>query len=602
MTDHVDLSAQLPELTSELFTQATAVIGIRGSGKTNDGVVIVEQAIRHVVPVVVIDPTGVWWGLKSSVDGKAAGLPVYVFGGQHADVPLERDAGATIARFVVERRVPIVLDLSDLSKSAQRRFVADFAETLYDLKARNREPLLLVLDEAARFVPQQLGKDAFLLRCVGAVEDIVALGRSRGLGCVLIGQRPATINKNVLTQADTLIAMRTVGTQDRKAIDEWVTEAQGDQEQRNELVQNIASLKTGEGYFWSPAIFGVFRRVRFGARTTFDSSRTPKIGEKVAAPTAFASVDLEALTAEIAASVEQAKADDPKALRARIADLERDASVVKNVTKIVEKPVIDPELARTILVDWKRDIDRLNQLIVAAGEQMRTTLDAFISSPEFEELCEKIRAITLPSWSQEKAESEPAAVLQRRSLAMGPSPVPTTRASRPAEASSEAGALGGGPMRMLGALAGYPDGRATRVQLGMLSGFTPSGGTFAKYLSQLRSADLVRGDGSMIQITAAGQRAVLDANGFKPIAISSQEIISLWRGKLTGGPRKMLDALIEVYPKGLSRADLGARTAFEPSGGTFAKYLSTLRSGDLIEVRGAIVVANAALFPSGPAR
>lgn len=287
---HVALSSELGEITPEIFTSGTAIIGIRGSGKTNDGVVLVEQAIAFGVPPAVIDPTGVWYGLKSSADGKSEGLPVYVFGGEHGDVPLDGNAGAIIARFYVEQRVPIVLDLSDLSKGKQRRFVAEFAETTYDLKARLRDPAFIVVDEVARFCPQQLAKDPDLAKCVGAIEDIVALGRSRGLGCAIIGQRPANINNNVLTQADNLIAMRTVGTPDRKALDAWVTEAQGEQEQRDEMVRHLAALPQGEGYFWSPALFGVFRRVRFAARTTFDSSRTPKVGETRVEPKVFAKV------------------------------------------------------------------------------------------------------------------------------------------------------------------------------------------------------------------------------------------------------------------------------------------------------------------------
>jgi hypothetical protein len=76
----------------------------------------------------------------------------------------------------------------------------------------------------------------------------------------------------------------------------------------------------------------------------------------------------------------------------------------------------------------------------------------------------------------------------------------------------------------------------------------------------------------------------------------------MWRAKLGGGPRKMLDALIATWPQGLTREKLGSETGFEPSGGTFAKYLSVLSSGDLIEKRGSTIVASEALFPTGAAR
>jgi len=91
MNDHVNLSADLPEVTTEIFTTASVAVGLRGSGKTECGVVLAEEAVAHGVPVVAIDPTGVWYGMRSSRDGKGPGLPFYVFGGEHADVPLEPD-------------------------------------------------------------------------------------------------------------------------------------------------------------------------------------------------------------------------------------------------------------------------------------------------------------------------------------------------------------------------------------------------------------------------------------------------------------------------------------------------------------------------------
>ncbi len=75
------------------------------------------------LPVVIVDPVGVWWGLRSSADGTAEGLPVVIFGGDHADLPLAETAGELLADLVVDERVPAVLDLSTLSKSAGRRFM-----------------------------------------------------------------------------------------------------------------------------------------------------------------------------------------------------------------------------------------------------------------------------------------------------------------------------------------------------------------------------------------------------------------------------------------------------------------------------------------------
>jgi DNA helicase HerA-like ATPase len=76
-----------------------------------------------------------------------------------------------------------------------------FLEALYRLKAREqfRTPVMLITDEADAIAPQRPmeGEE----RMLGAMEDIVRRGGQRGIGCMLITQRTAVLNKNVLTQA-----------------------------------------------------------------------------------------------------------------------------------------------------------------------------------------------------------------------------------------------------------------------------------------------------------------------------------------------------------------------------------------------------------------
>lgn len=138
---------------------------------------MVEEMVKSGLPVVVVDPIGVWWGLRSSADGAKPGLLVAIIGGEHGDVPVEPTAGHVVADVLVDSPSPVVLDLSEMRKGEARRFVTDFLEQLY---RRNREPLHVVLDEADEFAPQrpQRGSE----RLLGACEDLVRRGRARGLG------------------------------------------------------------------------------------------------------------------------------------------------------------------------------------------------------------------------------------------------------------------------------------------------------------------------------------------------------------------------------------------------------------------------------------
>jgi hypothetical protein len=127
-----------------------------------------------------------------------------VFGGRHADVPITANTAAVLARVIAREALVCVVDLSELgSSAARRRFMAAFAEALYEA---NEEPLHIVLDEADLWAPQRpiKGWEGLL----GHIEEIVRRGRVRGFIPWLITQRPAVVHKDVLSQADILIAMK----------------------------------------------------------------------------------------------------------------------------------------------------------------------------------------------------------------------------------------------------------------------------------------------------------------------------------------------------------------------------------------------------------
>lgn len=127
----------------DAVTATFAVLGKKGRGKTYTASVLAEELMHAGCLVCVIDPTGVWYGLRSSADGSEAGFPVVIIGGEHADIALRPDQGAVIAELIVTQRFSAVLDLSLLRNTERKAFAADFLETLY---WRNREPLHLIID------------------------------------------------------------------------------------------------------------------------------------------------------------------------------------------------------------------------------------------------------------------------------------------------------------------------------------------------------------------------------------------------------------------------------------------------------------------------
>ena len=117
-------------LPLEAVTETFAILAKRGSGKTYCASVLVEEMLKAGQTVVVADPVGVWWGLRSSADGLGAGLPIVILGGDHGDAPLLPEAGAAVADLAAGERYSLVLDLSHFTPPEQTRFMTAFAERL----------------------------------------------------------------------------------------------------------------------------------------------------------------------------------------------------------------------------------------------------------------------------------------------------------------------------------------------------------------------------------------------------------------------------------------------------------------------------------------
>jgi ribosome-binding protein aMBF1 (putative translation factor) len=181
-----------------------------------------------------------------------------------------------------------------LRKAEQARLVADLLDYLF---THNRDPLWLVLEEADAFAPQQpMGE---LTRVLGEVDRIARRGRNFGFRLISITQRPAKLNKDVLTQLSTLVALGVTSPQDRDAIKAWV-DGNADREQAKKVYESLAKLPVGEGWIWAPD-HDLLKHVKFPAIRTLDTSKTPKAGDtRIHAPV-LASADLAKIARQIQA-------------------------------------------------------------------------------------------------------------------------------------------------------------------------------------------------------------------------------------------------------------------------------------------------------------
>lgn len=584
------------KLPRDVVTTAAAALGIRGSGKTNTGVVIVEELLTAGEQVIVIDPLDVWWGLKGTADDRGAGHPITVIGGAHGDVPLAEGDGRTLADFLVDHPVPAVLSLRHLTKSASRRFMTEFAEHFYHRKggAGKNTPVLMVVDEASIFIPQHVTGD--IARLVGAIQSWVRQGRVAGIGCLLIDQRPATVNKDVLSQVELLICHRLVAPQDRKALREWI-DAHATAEQQAAFDKTVATLERGEAWFWSPEWLDVFERVKVRARSTFDSSATPKAGKAITAPKKLAAVDLDQLRTKLQTTIERARADDPKALRARIAELEKALATQQPKVERVEVPIIKPE-QWGLLDDTAEGIRMLLNHLQVTGAQWADMLAMFRRIDGRPQVARTSLPIPTAKNVQGQLGQTPA---NYGSLPPIGRDSQTPRQSSP-RAGGESHGLKKPQLRILDAIAWWNSidvDAPTRAQVGFVAGIKPTGGHFSNSIGPLSTRGLIETTGDGVRLTTAGRELANAPERAPTLAAYHAMIRELLK---TGAMKSIFDAIVKCVEHAdgwVSVNRIGELTGINPAGGHFSNSIGPLGTLGLITRRDGKVEPTKLLFPAG---
>lgn len=540
-------------LPLDLVTESIGILAIKRVGKSYLAQKIVEQLLRAKQQVVVTDPKGDWWGLRAGSDGDpGGGFPILILGGEHGDLPLEVNAGETIGRMVVEERVSVILDLSTFRKSQIPTFMALFLETIYRLKAKEqyRTPVMIAIDEADAIAPQR--PDAGEARMLGAAEDIVRRGGQRGIGIMMVTQRAAVLNKNVLTQMGILFILRTISPQDRAAMAEWY-KINGTPEQIEKLNSSIASLQKGEAWVWSPGWpteAGLFKQIQVLPKETFDSGATPKAGQVIRPPKSLAEVDLEALKSSMVATIEKAKAEDPKELRRQIAELNRKIEVLQK-----EKPEVKVQTVEIPIVK-SEDLLKIEKIIEdakAVGTQfmdvgIKLTV-ALSSAPQKHGLLSRSGPPTRP-------------VIKRGGLA-DPANNISSKRNPPPQSSEVSYDIAPVQQRILNALGELEQlGAQTppREMVAFLSGYTNLNSKgFVNGIGALHTAGLVDyPSGGLIALTDAGRQAAVYADAPRSPKEVQERVIRM----LGGASSKILEPLIQAYPNPLPREQVAAAAGY----------------------------------------
>lgn len=236
----------------ELVTGRTCVIGQSGSGKSYLIAVLCEQLLQNNIAFCIVDTEGEYFSLKEK-------FQLLWVGGEDADVDIGTVDFYELVTKSIQNNVPVILDVSDVLD--HRKVVSDFAAKLYEIENQVKQPYLFIVEEADRFVPQS--KDS-----LREIEEISKRGRKRGLGLIVATQRPALVNKNVLSQCGNQFIGKLTTENDLKAVDLFFAD-------RKEL-EALPKLSTGE-FFVMGNVAREKNKIKIVQRITQHKGLTPKL-------------------------------------------------------------------------------------------------------------------------------------------------------------------------------------------------------------------------------------------------------------------------------------------------------------------------------------
>ncbi|KAA6459600.1 DUF853 family protein [Acidobacteria bacterium AB60] len=544
----------------DLVTSTQAILARKRSGKSYTASVEAEEMLENGQQIAVIDPTSAWYGLRSSADGQGPGYPVVVFGGDHADAPLDFRSGKQMARALVDLRFSAIFDVGSWETDEQIQFSFAFASELLRI---NRAAMHLFIDEADTFAPQLL-ESREQKKCLGAMSRLVKQGGIKGIGVTMITQRSADINKKLLSQIDILTVLRMSAPDDLVPPIKWIAANVGP-DYAKEVEKALPRLGVGKAYVCSN-LTGHGQYIEVRQRRTFNSGATPKPGEQRAEPKVLAKIDIQKLGREIAAAVEEQKQNDPDELKRKVADLEKRLAFGEgHISKERERMLVEQiQKMETDLTEAQGKLGEQESLISLFRERFNAlSQHAPALSAVLRILDDRI---DIPAAVAPTVELHTPVRTVMRELKLRPEsewPKPAVTSGQFSSPQVDVVGLDGPSRRVLAALADLEAMRiapAPREQVAV----------FANY-SHLNSKGLVNALGflrtnGLIDYPEPGKIALTEEGRKVAPPISKpkteREFHERLMGMMGGPERKLLEVLISLRSKSIDRAELAAKAGY----------------------------------------
>lgn len=538
-------------LYTRLLIQANS-----GGGKSYLLRRLAEQLFGKV-PVVIIDPEGEFATLREKFG--------FVLVGKGGETPADPRSAAMVAHKLLELRASAVCDLYDLKPQQRHHWVKNFLEGLMEAPKNLWHPMVIMVDESHLFCPEKGESEAY-----GAMQDLVTRGRKRGLCPVLATQRLAKLSKSVSAEMLNRLVGQTFEDVDVERAAALLSVPSSEQK---DFIKQMRVLE--RGHFWA---FGrAISKERVLVKVGHVQTTHPQPGVAIYASPPPAPEKVKAMLPKLAdlpkAAEEQARTVGE--LRQEIRSLK--AQLVARPQKVVE--TVETKVDR-VEVPILKDA-HLKALVKVANELGEASLKNFLAVDTLKKIIDpwlpKKAAPEAPKMQPPKyVKMAPMPPLRRPMTLVNENPIDPDHKITPAQT------------RILQALADFKMiGRdsISRTWVAARAGASHRSSAFANNLGFLRGKSLIAyvgsgvGVGGVIQITEAGMAYV----EIKAAPMTQSDMIDSCMKLLTPAQARILKAVYELHPEGLSRQDLAVVAGASAASSAFANNLGALRSAGMIE-------------------
>ncbi|HEY0116248.1 MAG TPA: DUF87 domain-containing protein [Allosphingosinicella sp.] len=480
-----------------------------------------------------------------------------IAGGDGADAPATVAGAADLALAALRHNFSLIVQLNDLGPAAAPAFVGRFLEALIAAPRDLWRPLLVVLDEAHRFAPQEGSTEA-----THGVHALAAQGRKRGFTAILASQRIAKIDANVRGDVNNWLLGRVGQSLDRRTGADLLGFPPSSAEARG--LQGMADRT-----FWGfgPAIAREPVQLRVA-----DVETTPVRPGQAKIATPPAPEELQSILAGLARPEPGPEPHPDDRIPADPAEAFAAGSDVGAALKDRDDRIaeLDRQLAE-LQVKLDDANDQANRYLARIYDavclldphgSLRKLLPQSAEAPD--------RPLSVPAASgggEAKGEAKSRA------------PAPASPTSDGEQQSREWDGRG---RRSLQALHRSPHGLTER-QWAWIAGFSRKGGTWGTYKSSLRAAGLIEEHEGRWRTTRSADFEIgADVGDFPAIGAA----LATWWGKKLPGVGRMVAVLVRRWPHFTTRDGLAADLGMAAAGGTFTTYLSRLRSAGMLDEQG----------------